>query len=367
MTQQDNQQDQHAWLDGVPSWRRLALLYGGATLALLALRLWSRPGAAAGATADGRVLTPAQSPRLFRTLARLRARLDGPAITRVLVDDGFHAGLALRPRPWWRSWWPRPRHELVLGLPFLLAASPREALSAVARDYAHLCRPQQHHAEAGWRARWSHALYRQRRRLVCLHRQLAGDALPAPLRRRLDRFIPFYLAATGGLARDCEYAAERTASAVFGASANAGALVRATLLGRWIETQFWPTLFDQAALRPRPAFMPFSAMRTAFKASHASWARPDLLAAAWRQPAADVAAPTLRERLLACGQGPLLPAPVVSNAADVLLGRDTTRRLTHELDRAWWSAERQAWRARYGATRRGTADWTETGDAPAPE
>ena len=356
-----DQHNRQEWSDaarGPSGWIRLSLLYVRAAMALLVVRLCSGTGAAPA----GRELTAREAPRLFRTLARLQARLDGPRIARVLVDDAFHAIIRPRPR---RLWFWGHRHELVLGLPYLLAATPRELLSTVARDYAHLCGQQRHHAQGGWRASVARAVYRQRRRLVWLHQQLAdshGKALPASVQRRLDAFMPPYLAATLALSRACEYAADRTAGAVFGVAANTDALVRLTLLGRWIDTQFWPTLFSQATARPRPAFMPFSAMRTAFKASHASWARPELLAAVWRQSDDDSAAPALRDRIIASGQAPLLPAPVLSSAADALLGRDTTRRLIVEFDHSWWTAERKAWRARYGVLRRaGPDDW------PAPD
>jgi hypothetical protein len=172
--------------------------------------------------------------------------------------------------------------------------------------------------------------------------------------------MPYYNAYTFVLSRQQEYEADRTAVTVFGATASAAALVRSTLLGRWFEQHFWPTLYRQAAHRPQPAFMPYGAMRAAFDASHGQWARPELLAAAWsEQSGLDDTHPALRDRLAACGQTAQLPPPATTCAADVLLGPATTRRLIAEFDHAWWSAERKDWRARCREASQGRARLAE--------
>ena len=165
--------------------------------------------------------------------------------------------------------------------------------------------------------------------------------------RALDGFMPYFNAYTFVLSRQQEYEADRTATRLVGAAVNANGLVRDALLGRWIHQEFWPKLLKQADFAMQPAFMPFNAMRTAFKASHDHWATKEGLSAAWMERSGlHDTHPALRDRVEATGAPAVLPARVDVAAADVLLSATTTRRLIAEFDLEWWQNESRDWAAR---------------------
>lgn len=287
----------------------------------------------------GRVLTRQEAPQLFAVLDGMRKKLKGPPIHRVLVDREFNASISQVPR--WGLFGGHTNH-LVLGLPYLLAMTPKEMLATVAHEYGHLCG---NHGKIG---AW---IYRQRRTFGALREQVdAGaqdNAIYGVMAAALDRFAPYYNAYTFVLSRQDEYEADLTASELAGADANASGLIRGELLGRWVREQFWPKFYRQAETRPQPAFKPFGAMRTAFGASYDQWATRERLAGAWREKS-DLhdTHPCLRDRIEATAQPAALPPPVDVTAAAALLGA-TAKRLIEEFDQAWWHEEKKRWEARY--------------------
>lgn len=287
---------------------------------------------------EGRRLTRHESPKLFRTLDRLRTKLGGPAIDVVLLDDDFNASICQLPR---FGLFGRHINYLVLGLPYMLGVPPREMLATVAHEYGHLC---------GGHGKFGTWVYRQRRTFGALHAQVSdsrGNLLHRALAGALDRFMPYYNAYTFVLSRQNEFEADRVATTVLGAPVNASGLVRDALLGRWVHDVFWPRLYRQADRAPAPSFMPFKSMRTAFIAAYDEWAAPDRLTAAWRRKSGlDDTHPALRERVEATGQTPRLPERGTLMAAQALLGNTTTRLLIDEFDQQWWQRERKPWEAR---------------------
>lgn len=313
----------------------------GAVVALLLKWLaWPRVPAP-----QGRLLTRAEAPGLFDALDRMRVRLNGPAIDRVLVDARYTAAITQRPALG-GLWGPRS-NTLMLGLPYLLGVPTREMLATIAHEYGHL-----RTGDAPLHA-W---VYRQRRIVGTLHEQIQDRAASGGARRMfaalLERVLPYYNACTFVLARQNEYEADRVATGLVGAAANAQGLVRDALQMRWMYETFWPTLLRHADRAVRPPFMPYAAMRTAFRAGHGQWSRPERLEAALAQRSGPHDThPCLRERLAAIGVAASLPQPVERTAADVLLGAATTRRLIAEFDAQWWRRESRRWEERYRQSR----------------
>ena len=287
----------------------------------------------------GRVITRDEAPKLFDTIDKMRKILSGPRIHHVLIDSEYNAAISQLPRFWLFG---GHTNYLMLGLPYLLGVTTKEMLATIAHEYGHLCG---NHGKLG---AW---VYRQRRTFGALYEQVRDASednwIHAGMASVLDRFMPYYNAYTFVLSRQNEYEADRTASQLVGAATNANGLVRDALLGRWIHQEFWPKLYKQADLAMRPAFMPFSAMRIAFKASYDQWATQEHLSAAWmvKSDLLDTH-PALRDRVEATGESVSLPTCVDVTAAEALLGASTAKRLIDEFDLEWWKNERKNWEAR---------------------
>lgn len=300
----------------------------------------------------GCVITSEEAPKLFDTIEMMRKKLGGPRIHHVLIDREYNAAISQLPR---FGLFGGHTNYLMLGLPYLLGVPKREMLATVAHEYGHLC------SDHGKLGSW---VYRQRRTFGALHEQVRNASddnwIHAGMARALDRFMPYYNAYTFVLSRQNEYEADRIASHLVGASSNASGLVRDALLGRWIHEEFWPKLYKQADSSMRPAFMPFSSMRTAFKASHEQWATKEHLALAWMEKSGLLDThPALRDRVEATGEPPVLPVCVDVTAAEALLGAGTTKRLIEEFDQDWWKNERSNWEVRYRHVTRSRARLAE--------
>ncbi len=296
---------------------------------------------------QGQPLTPEDAPRLFRALEKMRKQLNGPPIHHVLLDDEFNASICQLPR--WGLFGTTTNY-LMLGLPYMLSMSPKEMLATVAHEYGHL---------SGNHGKVSAWIYRQRRTFGALYQQISDSAddnwVHAIMASMLHRFMPYYNAHTFVLSRQDEYEADQTATELVGAKANATGLIRGELLGRWIQEEFWPRLFRQADTSAQPLFLPYNAMRTAFKASYGQWATKESLALAWnvRSDLHDTH-PALRDRVDATGEEAAVPACIKASAAEALLG-SRTRALIDEFDQRWWEQEKNEWMARHQHVTRATA------------
>lgn len=285
----------------------------------------------------GREIDPAQAPRLFDMLARIRGKLGGPPIHRVVVDASFNAAIAQVPR---FGLFGGHRNHLILGLPYLFGMSLKEMTATLAHEYGHL---------AGDHGRLGAWVYRQRRTFGAVMDKVAASAdanfLNGLLYAALRRFAPYYNAYTFVLSRQQEYEADATASRIAGPDGNASGLVRGELLGRWIGEDFWPRLYEQAADHPTPRFQPYAAMRTAFSAGYPRWATKERLQAAERcESGLNDTHPCLRNRLAALDMPAEIPSPVDQSAADLLLG-DLAGALAREFDEQWWEEQRPQWQS----------------------
>ena len=305
---------------------------------------------------EGRHLAKAEAPALFRVLDKLCKRLNGPPIHHVLIDDNFNAAIFQRPR-----WGLFGGHDnyLVLGLPYMLGVSLEEMLATIAHEYGHICG--NHGKISAW-------VYRQRLTFGALHEQVEHSAKDNwvfnGMARMLRAFMPYYNAYTFVLSRENEYEADRTATELFGGKINAQGLIRGVLLGRWIDEEFWPKLYKQADDREKPAFLPFGAMRIAFRANYSEWASKERLDAAYsKQSGLRDTHPALRNRVEAIGSVAALPACIKRTAADALLGA-TAKMLISEFDRRWWEREKASWNTRYRYATRSKARLRELSQSP---
>lgn len=287
----------------------------------------------------GREITAEEAPRLFALIERVREKLQGPPLHRVIIDDSFNAAIAQVPR---FGLFGGHRNHLIIGLPYLFGVSSREMLATLAHEYGHI---------VGSDGKFGAWVYRQRRTFGALAERVGRSQgfLDRVLDSALGRFAPYFNAYTFVLSRENEYQADAVASRLAGPSANASGLCREALLGPWFAREFWSRLHAQASERPEPAFYPYSALATAFTASYPDWCTQERLgkALAERSDLLDTH-PCLRDRLHAIGRTASLPPPVEKSAAAALLGNFTTT-LAREFDQAWWNSERAAWQSRFRA------------------
>ncbi|MES2934087.1 MAG: M48 family metallopeptidase [Pseudomonadota bacterium] len=286
----------------------------------------------------GHEIQRADAPKLFELLDQMRKKLKGPKIHHVLIDREYNAAIAQLPK---FGLFGDHTNYLVLGLPYLMAAPPKEMLATIAHEYGHLC---------GGHGQLSARVYRQRKVFGALHEQVnaAADSsfINAGMASALNRFMPYYNAYTFVLSRQDEYEADRTASDLVGASANASGLIRDTLLGSWIRQEFWPRLFKQADMHAQPLFLPYTQMRSALNDSYDEWATSDRLRVAWQQKS-DLhdTHPSMRDRVEATGKNYKLPSQVEVAAAEGMLGPLVVQ-LAEKFDLEWWEEERKTWETR---------------------
>ncbi|GAB3538424.1 hypothetical protein GCM10027343_04130 [Noviherbaspirillum agri] len=289
---------------------------------------------------EGRTITREEAPRLFAVLDKMRRKLNGPPVHHVLIDDRYNAAVSQLPR--W-GFFGGHTNYLMLGLPYMLGVPANEMLATVAHEYGHICG---NHGKLG---AW---VYRQRRTFGALYQQVADDrdnsVAHGLFASALDWFMPYYNAYTFVLSRQNEYEADRTATQLVGAEANATGLIRDALLGRWFHESFWSAVYREVDTAPRPAMLPYASMRTAFRISYPEWATKERLSEAWREQSGLLDThPALRDRVEATGEALKMPDPITTTAAEALLGARMTRHLIEEFDQAWWAKESKEWERRH--------------------
>lgn len=280
-------------------------------------------------------LTPKNAPELFKTLGKMRKKLNGPPIHRVVINDEFNAAISQMPR--WGLFGGYTNH-LILGLPYMLGVSPIEMVSTIAHEYGHV---------AGNHGKLGAWVYRQRITFGELSDHLENSkedgVIQAGIYAAIEAFAPYFNAYTFVLSRQNEYEADRTATELVGAKANASSLIRGDLLGNWVHTDFWSKLYKQANQHAEPVFKPYATMQKAFASNYEVWATPAKLQAAWRvQSDMHDTHPCLSDRVMATGEPLALPPPITQSAAQALLG-NTLAEAIKKFDTDWWADAKAGW------------------------
>ncbi len=287
----------------------------------------------------GRELKPGEAERFFRILERIRRKLNGTPIHKVLLDDQYNAAICQVPR---FGLFGGHRNYLIVGLPYLLATPEDEMIATLAHEYGHLA------GDHGKMGAW---VYRQRRTFGAIHSKVIqsaeGNWINGLMAGALNWFAPYYNAYTFVLSRQQEYEADAAASRVAGLAPNGSGLVRDDLLGRWLFEDYWPRLYAQASEQEKPRFMPYAALRTAFTACYSEWATKERLAEALkRDSGVEDTHPCLRERLEAIDAQPTLPLLPKRSAAETMFGAEI-KKLIEEFDTNWWAETKTGWQSHY--------------------
>jgi Zn-dependent protease with chaperone function len=286
---------------------------------------------------QGRPLTRDECPELFRLIDDLRVKVKAPRAHRVLLTGDFNAAIVQHPR---FGIFGGTRNYLILGLPLMQSLSQQEFQAVVAHEFGHL---------SGAHGRFGAWIYRLRtgwaRLLVALQaHQHWGAAL---FTRFFDWYAPLFNAYSFVQARQQEYEADRMSVEAVGREPAASALLRVNTQGEFVSETFWPAIFRRADEDPVPTLSPFSMLGPSLKqrdplVTPAGWLTRAL---AQRTGYSDTH-PCLTDRLKAIAVEPHAPAPVVSSAADALLGAAVDS-LRQELDELWRSTVKQWWGKRH--------------------
>ena len=291
----------------------------------------------------GRRLEMRESPALFETIDKLRRRLRAPRFHEVVITNDFNAAVVQVPQLGIFGWY---RNYLLLGLPLLKSMTVEQFEAVLAHEFGHL---------AGGHAALSNWIYRLRigwQRLVGLleYNRSWGSFLFRPF---FNWYAPYFAGYSFPLARLNEYEADNASSRLTSPLAAAEALTAVNVIGRYLNLKFWPGIHKQAEEVPQPAFAPYSKIGDNLSHELASTLAKDWLDQSMQEETgiADTH-PSLKDRLRALGQEPVLAPPAPGKGADLLLG-SALDEITLELDRQWSDAIAPAWQKRYEEVQQG--------------
>ena len=306
----------------------IGLLLAAAGLLWTSLRaLWCRLDEPQGVS-----LLPADAPALFEALERIRKKIKGPPIHRVLLDANFNASISQYPR---YGLFGGAVNYLSIGLPLLLALDRPRFLAVLAHEYGHL------RGDHGRFAAW---IYRTRLSWAKLNHGLRDDEGPvaAATQAFLRWYFPRFSAKTFALARQDEYEADRIAGKLLGKDVAAAALTEIAIKGNWVASEFWPGHWSAASASALP-LGPYVAMRKLLALPLPDdFARETLRQTLRRISDVDDTHPVLRDRLEALEGSKGLPS-WSSRPALELLGAGSAKWIAH-FDKQWCKDNATDWK-----------------------
>ncbi len=245
---------------------------------------------------------------LFDVLDRLREKLGGPRIDRVLLDTQFNLSIRRQPR---FGRYGGKINCLSIGLPLLLALDRRRFFALLAQEYGRF------HGGRGRLALWIH------------------QNVP----RLMYRFLP---ARSLAAARAEQVTADRISRRLLGRHVAAAALIEFTVKEDWIRREFWSAHWRAAAasLTPLP---PFAAMRVlAATPPPDEFSRESLRRALVRPSDPKHPLSLLLDRLEALRASPQLPAWSASPAIKIFGERG--QQWLADFDRQWCRDNAEEWK-----------------------
>jgi len=321
------------WTAGSLTQGRFKVAYLGLVLAaggllLTSLRaLWCRLEAPQGVE-----LQPADAPALFAALARIRKKIKGPPIHKVLLDANFNASITQLPR---FGLFGGAVNYLTIGLPLLMAVDSPRFLAVLTHEYGHL--RSNHGRFAAW-------IYRTRMSWARLGHSMRHDEGPAAAATQvfLRWYFPRFLARTFALARQDEYEADKIAAKLLGRAITGAALTEIAVKGVWIAREFWSDHWRAALANPLPVG-PYTSMRKLLALELPDDFSRDALRDILRKISdVDDTHPVLRDRLDALEVSKNLPAWSARPALG-LLGTQSTKWMAH-FDRQWCRDNATNWK-----------------------
>lgn len=241
---------------------------------------------------EGVPLTREQAPVLFELLDELTNALEGPRVHHVLLNSGFNAAVAQRPRLGVLGW---QENYLLLGLPLLQALPPEQFRAVIAHELGHLSG--NHSRFGGWIYRVA-ATWRQ----IEANFAKQGNRGSWLFEEFFDLYWPYFNAYSFVLRRADEYVADLCAAQLTSVQTASSALINVHVKGHFLEAQFWPGIFHKASYEPAPPGQTFSNLTRAFRDDIAPEDARDWVTRALGEAASDIDThPSLIQRLRALG------------------------------------------------------------------
>ena len=318
-------------IQGQVRYTTLAVLVGAigiawGSLRALFVRIQAEP--------EGVKITPDQAPELFKALNRIQRKVKGPKLDEVYIDSAFNASITQLPKFGLLG---GSINRLHLGLPLVMALDVPRLLAVLAHEYGHL---------RGGHGRFAAWIYRTRLSWTQLNDSLADDSIAnVATQFFLNWYVPRFVAKTFALARQDEYEADRIAAKLYGSDAISSALVEIDVKGSWLQADFWPTHWQNAARHATPVG-PFKAMRHLL--THApdnAFAQDMLKQALKRLSQVDDTHPVMKERIEALNRKPALP-DWSTHGAVILLGQQLEPLIAH-FDKQWCRDNANDWKAHH--------------------
>lgn len=283
---------------------------------------------------EGVRITPEQAPELFKALQRIQRKVKGPPLDEVYIDHEFNASITQLPR---RGLLGGTINRLHLGLPMVMALDVPRLLAVLAHEYGHL---------RGGHGRFAAWIYRTRLSWARLNESMTDDSVTTVATQYfLKWYVPRLVARTFALARQDEYEADHIAAKLYGRDAIAGALVEIDVKLSWLQADFWPSHWQNAARHAAPVG-PFKAMRhLLLTPPEAAFAQESLRQALKRLSQVDDTHPILKDRVEALERKPVLPA-WSSHGAVILLGSQLEPLIQH-FDKQWCRDHANDWKAHH--------------------
>ena len=287
---------------------------------------------------DAYPVTPEQAPELFRQLAKMRAKLQAPVISKVGLLDDF--SLIIQERRRW-DFWGKTQLHLYIGLPYLASASPERMLALIAQEYAHWRGAAQGPAQHG-------QLYALHRRWSGLLPKLDADNLVHSLGQKhlslpyVGRLRQRFVASSLALARMEELAADAVVAKMYGRERMAEALVENAIVAHHIRHEHWRQYWQLACKLAKPQTGPYAWLAAwQIKPPKARAVEERFAELLREEPAAHQAQPCTRQRVQALGLRLYIPPPSPRHAG-VLLGKAFSAAIK-QLDQQWWQANAPRW------------------------
>ena len=275
------------------------------------------------------------APRLIAEIDSIREALGGARVDRILINWEFNAAVMQIPTLGIVG---RTRNYLVIGMPLLMALSPKEFRAVMLHEFGHFFGG---HGKTGSfvyriRATWGRIMH------IMDEQEHWGAFF---FRRFFNWYVPYFNAYSFVMARDQEYEADRISAECTSVKDAASALVASEVRNRHLDTVFWPRVFATVAAEPEPPH-PFTQMLIEPLQPDDEKSREWLEAALKRVTGTANTHPELADRLNALGFTPEAAEPLVKSAAAYFLDENLPR-LVAEVDARWRAQIEESWKGRH--------------------
>lgn len=293
----------------------------------------------------GLALKSKDVPGLFSVVNEISSKLKAPRFHHILLTDDFNAGVLQRPRLGLLGW---HQNYLIIGLPLMLALSPRQFRAVLAHELGHLSG--NHSRFDGWiycqRQTWYH--------IVTGMRQGGNELSWIIFENFLKWYTPFFNAYSFVLARMDEYEADRCAVEIVGAQDTAEMLINVEVKARFLHNNFWSNIYNQVQTEIEPPKTTYIEMKKTLMQGISLQEGSFYLEQALQEKTNNEDThPCLKDRLnalkVSLKQNKLTAfAPLKTSAARELLGESLENFLSY-FNQVWIEYEATPWRQKYAS------------------